>query len=193
DYMTGIFNCGLTFDRCRYSDAALIAATKPILLGTIVRLADSTNCESCHSSLVVDGGPLQITSVRFDNSISGEILHKIGRTSGWTYGNVEKPCEDGHIPFWPDDKTLCSDRVDFNVEGGDSGAPAFKVKANGTVELRGIVWGHHPVYSDGYLSPMWAVRQELGYFGTTIPVSRLLALLGRRKHPVWAFNARGKP
>lgn len=72
-----------------------------------------------------------------------ETLEKVGRTTGWSSGSVEDTCTDysSSISGEPDWTKLCSDRVDFAIQGGDSGSPVFYWKPDGTVELRGIVFG----------------------------------------------------
>ena len=134
----------------------------PIRFGKIVRTADSVDCESCHSSLDVDSA-LTITST-LSYVISNETIHKIGQTSGWTYGAVEATCVDFAWPVYPfDDETKCSDRIDLNSEPGDSGGPAFSVVSGTNVQLRGIDIGHDPVTSDAYISNLGQIAIDLGH------------------------------
>jgi hypothetical protein len=74
----------------------------------------------------------------------GETLHKIGRTTGWTYGEVIATCLDLRVS--ENVTLLCQDRVAAGVNGGDSGAPVFSIDdANATrsphATLYGVLWG----------------------------------------------------
>lgn len=68
----------------------------------------------------------------------GETLHKVGRTTGWTHGQVIATCVD--LRVGENTTLLCQDRVSAGVGGGDSGAPVFSVDADG-VTLYGVLWG----------------------------------------------------
>jgi hypothetical protein len=158
-------SCNFGASECRDSDAALFTASTPIRFGKIVRTADSSNCESCQASREVDASTssLTITST-LSYVVSDEIIHKIGKKSGWTYGAVEQTCVDFTIPGWPfDDETKCSDRVDYNSEGGDSGAPVFSVVSGTNVQLRGINFAHDPITSDAYMSNLGQIAIDLGH------------------------------
>jgi hypothetical protein len=149
---------------CRESDAALISAIVPIQLGRIARTTESSGCESCNPALTIDHSSptLQITG-RKNYNVWGETLHKIGSTTGWTYGVIESTCADWQLPPVVGWRRLCSDRVDYQSEGGDSGSPVFVLKADGTVELRGIHFGSIPwPYTDGVMSPLGQIEKDLG-------------------------------
>ena len=125
------------------------------------------------------GGAITIDHTNPTFTVSGrlnfvwenEILDKVGRTTGWTYGAVEDTCTDFSSgregePKW---KKLCSDRVDFAINDGDSGSPVFYWKTDGTAELRGIVfaWQGCPFpigwcYNDAIMSNLHQVELDLG-------------------------------
>jgi hypothetical protein len=157
-------SCNFGATTCRDSDAALFTASVPIRFGKIVRTADSTGSEDFSGSLVVDSivPSLTITSSA-GTVISGEILHKIGKTTGWTYGEVEATCVDFAWPVWPfDDEVKCSDRVDYNSDPGDSGGPVFSLLSGTNVRLRGIHVGGDPITTDGYISNLNQIGIDLG-------------------------------
>jgi hypothetical protein len=116
----------------------------------------------------MSGGPLTIDHVnptftitsQNTNVFENEELQKVGRTTGWSYGIVEDTCNDYNINGWV---RLCSDRVDFAVQGGDSGSPVFYWKSDGTADLRGIVFGWQGFpYNDGPMSNLGQIGLDLG-------------------------------
>jgi len=152
--------CGT--DECRHADAALIDAHVDLAFGTIARTVDSTGCDQCSASIEVDTSDptIEITG-RLDHTFENEELHKIGRKTGWTYGVVEDTCVDVTTTF----KKLCSDRVDYSSDGGDSGAPVFALKPDGTAELRGIHWGRVTLplgFNDAWMSDLHQIEKDLG-------------------------------
>lgn len=112
-------------------------------------------------SLTIDHAnpTLQITA---ENGyiIENEVLHKIGKTTGWTYGAVEDACADYEFDGWV---RQCSDRVDYSRGPGDSGSPVFSLRSDGTVALRGIHFGYViPPYGDALMSNIHRVEMDLG-------------------------------
>lgn len=147
--------------RCRYADAALISAARPLQFARIARPTGRTGSD-------VSSGPLTVSHVNPTFTITGqntnvfenEQLQKVGRTTGWSYGNVEDTCNDYSIQGWV---RLCSDRVDFAVQEGDSGSPVFYWKSDGTADLRGIVFGWQGFpYNDGLMSNLGQIGRDLG-------------------------------
>ncbi len=74
--------------------------------------------------------------------VAGQVLNKVGRTTGWSRGTVNSTCVD--INFSNGTTILCQDIVNAAVQGGDSGSPVFSA---GTADsdtgatLYGILWG----------------------------------------------------
>lgn len=163
------WNCSWTGQNCRHSDAALVTATRTLAFGRIARTTQSSNCEDCAMPLTVHptSPALEITGSR-DGVLENEVLHKIGKTTGWTYGAVEGTCEDWAPSggFWLV-KRLCSDRIDYSSRQGDSGAPVFALNGNGTITLVGIHWGfvlhdYPDPWNDGIMSSLRQVKLDLG-------------------------------
>ncbi len=74
----------------------------------------------------------------------GETLHKVGRTTGWTYGEVIVTCLN--LRVGENVTLLCQGRVAAGVEAGNCGAPVFSVDGpdvpDGTdATLYGVLWG----------------------------------------------------
>ena len=75
------------------------------------------------TTLVDSGDPtISIKSVR-TGSDKNDILDKIGRTTGWTWGRVKETCKDVRAETGV--VVECADEVDFVTGSGDSGAPVF--------------------------------------------------------------------
>src|SRR5690606_18776518 len=89
-------------------------------------------------------------------SIVGDPVEKVGRTTGMTRGEVTRTCVDVHI--WGNDHALpCQDFADYGSADGDSGSPVYSRYGADEVTMYGI---HHAesFWGDGIFSPMWLVR-----------------------------------
>lgn len=56
--------------------------------------------------------------------VAGQTLEKIGRTTGWTYGQVTNTCVDTNVAG-SNITLLCQDYVSAGIGAGDSGSPVF--------------------------------------------------------------------
>ena len=113
--------------RCRMSDAAFAKYDKTSLggLGKIARTT-SNGTETGSVTLKNAGARLTITA-RTGSPLEGDTVHKIGRTTGWTFGTVLGTCLDANNST---DVTLfCQTIVRAGSGGGDSGSPVFYVAA----------------------------------------------------------------
>lgn len=165
------YPCSYPVSPCRNSDAAMIQAHVPIDLGLIARTTQASpiGCEHCAEPLTIDPTqPVFVIGARNDNVFENETLNKVGRTTGWTRGNVEDTCDDyksglaGANDPWI---KQCSDRVDFSIDGGDSGSPVFSLAPNGTAVLRGIVFASQTCclgYHDAWMSDLNQIEKDLG-------------------------------
>lgn len=138
------FRCQYAGYRCRWSDAALIEYLPGIdaQLGMIYRTTAVST--SGPGSIEIDptgNGFLIIDDAAFP--VLGEVLDKVGRTTGWTRGPVVGTCIDtGVSGVNPRVVVLCQDFVQSAVGGGDSGSPVFAQNGvNRPVTLYGILWG----------------------------------------------------
>lgn len=129
--------------RCRWSDAALVryAEDAPVDLGRIYGTT-GVGTGGAFGSVEIDGTqrPLSVVA-EAPYPFLGEILDKIGATSGWTRGPVIGTCVNYAIVY-PVDALLCQDEVSAGVFFGDSGSPVFQpLGSSRNVKLYGIVWG----------------------------------------------------
>lgn len=107
----------------------------------------------------------------FPYSILGEELHKIGRTSNWTKGNITGTCQAKATgDFMPGTPTpiwiLCNDISDIYSDHGDSGAPIFKWYGEDSyVYFAGILWGgpvNNPYVT--WHSPYNSIVKDMGQY-----------------------------
>lgn len=151
--------------RCRYSDTSRgrYLAGVSHTLGRIVR---TTSRGSLTGSLTISSAnpSFSINSERA-NSLVGQTVNKIGRTTGWTFGKVTASCVTVNVSG-SDITQLCQSLVSAGVGAGDSGSPVFNWSGTGnTVRLAGILWGG----SGNNLfvfSPMSGIEKELGALTT---------------------------
>ncbi|MDO8727708.1 MAG: LamG-like jellyroll fold domain-containing protein, partial [Candidatus Methanoperedens sp.] len=154
------FNCG-GGNQCRYSDSAF-AARDP---GVTADLGFIKKPDSVNTNSLTIAGNFRIVSE--GSSLVGQTLNKVGRTTGWTQGQVTSTCVNTGVS-----RTrivqLCQDFVSAGVDSGDSGSPVFNITNGNDVELRGILWGSSGTTSFVY-SPIANIERsdELGLISTT--------------------------
>jgi len=148
---------------CRYSDAAYVelAADTQATLGALARTTGPNN-----GALEI-AGSFTIVSEATGNATVGEMLNKVGRTTGWTQGDVTNSCVNTGVSGTRIVR-LCQDFVSAGVGGGDSSSPVFKILSGGDdVQLNGILWGGNQSGTLFVYSPLSNVKTELGLQLTT--------------------------
>jgi hypothetical protein len=150
---------------CRYSDAAMFGANGIPEQYAWGRIARPTNYAiGQRGSLLVDtANPFVIASNLSNHEVVGWWMDKVGRTSGWTRGQVEQTCVIiGQL--------VCQYIGSIWSEGGDSGSPIFYVDVSGpnpgsgsNINFSGILWGG-PVgdFTTTYWSTAAGIRQDFG-------------------------------
>jgi hypothetical protein len=148
---------------CRYSDTAFAKYDKASL-GALAKIArpSSNGSESGPLTLKTPTARFTIKS-RMSSPLVGETVHKVGRTTGWTYGNVINTCvdvnEDVNVTL------LCQSMVQIGGGPGDSGAPVFVALPGNNARLVGLLWGggDDPVLGIvGVFSPLENIEMDLG-------------------------------
>ena len=86
----------------------------------------------------------------------GTYVNKVGRTTGWTRGQVTRTCVNTGVTG-SQVMQLCQSWVKAGVDGGDSGSPVF----DDSNRLIGILWGGSGT-TDFIFSPISQIEQELG-------------------------------
>lgn len=151
---------------CRYSDASR-AAYNAGIPSDFARIARTQERDASVGTLIVDAErPFFRIIGKQADSVVGQKVNKVGRTTGWTFGRVTGTCVNV-IALPPAVFTrICQTQTDAGVNSGDSGSPAFSLKGNSVdsdeVTLLGIVWGGSSGGGNMIFSPMSGVERELG-------------------------------
>lgn len=150
--------------QCRYSDASRALYESGIgSLGEIGRTSGPNN-----ESLEVVG-TFDITGQDDTSTSFSGTLNKVGRTTGWTQGDVSNTCATVNVSG-SNITLLCQTRVRSSQQiaaGGDSGSPVFRDTGNNTAELVGILWGGSSSGEVFVFSPLKNIVDELGVMYAT--------------------------
>ena len=95
------------------------------------------------------------------NPVAGQVLNKVGRTTGWTQGVVTNTCVNTGVSG-SRIVQLCQFFVSAGVGSGDSGSPVFRIVSGSNVSLIGILWGGDQAGTSFVGSPFNQIVQELG-------------------------------
>jgi hypothetical protein len=140
---------------CRYSDSAF--AQRDIGVAAGLGLLERT---TGLGAITIAGNYWIVGTV--DWPLGGEVLNKVGRTTGWSQGNVTGTCMNFAVAA-TNIVMLCQDRVAATVDSGDSGSPVFSITdspAVNDVELYGILWGKNTDGTEIVFSSIGQVQWE---------------------------------
>jgi hypothetical protein len=166
------FQCSPTLV-CRWSDAAIAryeTARTPVRFGSIYRTA-FFGTGNAAGSIEIGGSNPKFFSITDEAPfpLGGEVVDKVGRTTGWTRGPVIGTCLNVGIAGLPNTVMLCQDFVQAALAGGDSGSPVFKQAGDSkNATLYGILWGGGLI-GDAVIyvfSAMENIHLDLGDFRT---------------------------
>jgi hypothetical protein len=149
------------FRRCRRSDAAraVYNSSTSAAFRTIARTSGA-------GSIAIVGSWV-ITAE--SNPIVGQVLNKVGRTTGWSFGRVTRTCVTVNVSG-TNITLICQDIVHANVGAGDSGSPVFRrLTSTGTdVALNGLLWGGTTIRGVTHfvMSHISLIEAELGALAT---------------------------
>jgi len=151
--------------RCRYSDASRGRYASGVSQ-TLGRIARTASRGSVTGSLTISGtNPAFTVNSERANSLVGQTVNKIGRTTGWTFGKVVATCVNTNVSGTTITQ-LCQTFVNAGVDAGDSGSPVFNwTSGSSTVRLAGILWGGSGT-TQFVFSPMSGIEKELGALTT---------------------------
>jgi hypothetical protein len=149
---------------CRSSDASRALYTEGVTStrGAIARTSAPNN-----GSLDVLGS-FAVTSqdnTTFNFAV-GTTINKVGRTTGWTQGNVTQSCVNTNVSG-SRVQLLCQTFVQnpggaVVVGGGDSGSDVFIVTGGTNAQMVGVLWGGNGNGTLFVFSPLKQVQDELG-------------------------------
>jgi hypothetical protein len=151
--------------KCRYSDAsrAVYAAGTASTRGEIAATSGPNN-----GSLTITG-VVTITGQASGANV-GTTVNKVGRTTGWTQGQVTRTCVNtsvsGSTVYLFCQSFVSNPGGATVVGGGDSGSSVWTGSAN-SATLVGLLWGGSSDNKQFVFSPLSAVQQELGAVSAT--------------------------
>lgn len=146
---------------CRWSDSAYDQRDAAVGADQgMIAKPDSVNT----GSLTIAG---QFRIVSEGPSLKGEIVNKVGRTTGWSQGQVTSTCVNTGVSG-SNIVQRCQDFVSAKVGAGDSGSPVFRITEGNDVQLRGILWGGNLLGTSFVYSPIANIERtdELGPIAT---------------------------
>jgi hypothetical protein len=150
--------------KCRYSDAARARYNSGVSFN-LARIARTTSRGALSGPLTIStANPFLTITAERANPVAGAQANKIGRTTGWTFGQISATCAAVNVSG-SNITQLCQSLVSAGVGAGDSGSPVFSWPGTGgNITLLGILWGGS---GDGTLfvfSPMSGIERsgELG-------------------------------
>lgn len=158
---------------CRWSDASR-AAVDPEVPYELGHIARTLAVDPTLGTLEVDPKKSTFRIVgEQPHPVLGETANKVGRTTGWTQGEVIATCVNT-IPLGGSGVLRCQADVQAGVDSGDSGSPVFASTnrrgsvGGGRVILLGILWGSSLDEGDPVFvySPMFNIERDLGSLRT---------------------------
>jgi hypothetical protein len=167
--------CGfLNLRECRGSDASFYSIASEIQShrGLIAQTQSSAGPGAGNGTRAIDGNRpyFIVDAVDNNDSYSGQYVHKVGNTSGWTWGQLTNTCVD-HLNNnnAPGDilVTTCTYEATYTNVDGDSGGPVFTFYGDGynqsadIVKLLGINLGNL-AGGDAVFSKWGRVAADLG-------------------------------
>ena len=147
--------------KCRYSDAsrALYASSSVESDRGIIGKTSAANSGSLEVT-----GDFTVTAQNNSSTNYSGTVNKVGRTTGWTQGNVSNTCVTVNVSG-TNIQQLCQTLVQKSgtvlVQGGDSGSPVFQLSGDNAT-LIGILWGGNSSGDLFVFSPLKNIQDELG-------------------------------
>jgi len=148
-------------EACRYADVLLgIHTTGSGRTKTLGSVARTTYSSATNGSVRVDhNSPAWTITQNALYPFQGELLSKVGRTTGWTEGFVISTGQ--RIRGAQGVVFLSQARVDAGADEGDSGAPVFGIIQAGNIRFMGILRGGVSGQSFSF-SPYGNIQEDMG-------------------------------
>lgn len=155
-------NCFFGFRSCRESDAAFVEYDAGVSVkADVARPQGWGGPNSGSGTLDIDHGSNMDVRGGKSHPVDGEVVDKVGRTTGWTWGSVQRTCvnrgatNNGNRVTVNGDPVImkCQYTANLDGSGGDSGSPVF-VWHGSEVTIVGLYWGGGGTFStlDGIAS-----------------------------------------
>lgn len=112
-----------SYPTCRWADVAVVEIS-----GSISHLAGvaAKSTSVLPPTLPPYQGNQNYTGTGVQGAIVGDVVTKVGRTTGQTTGVVDRSCDDRQSSVSPGLWTLCAQRASMRSRPGDSGAIVFR-------------------------------------------------------------------
>lgn len=146
--------------KCRFSDSARAAYAA----GVSFDLGGIASTSGPNNGSITITGTINITAENGGGGLVGSVANKIGRTTGWTQGQITNTCVNTAVSG-SNIVQLCQTFVSAGVGGGDSGSDVFALSGVDAT-LLGILWGGNSSGTLFVFSPLGQVEQELGALTT---------------------------
>jgi hypothetical protein len=140
---------GYFFMRCRRSDANMVSISGDAIppFPQIARTRHWNGSTELETASYLP--PFRVIGEQ-PYSVAGQMIDKVGVTTGWTYGYVTKTCSDyvttGSV--FNNRALTCVDEASYTSAAGDSGAPVFMYNDGMNVIMTGIHAGHYWRWND---------------------------------------------
>jgi hypothetical protein len=148
---------------CRYSDSS-----RALYAAGIESHAKIAKTDGLNSGSLTVAGHFGVTGQDNTSTTFSGTMQKVGRTTGWTSGDVTDTCVTVNVSG-SSIQLLCQTIVrnpgTVIVQGGDSGSPVFTGSSG--VTLRGILWGGNSAGDLFVFSPFKSIQDELGTMNAT--------------------------
>jgi len=146
---------------CRYSDTSF----EQLATGVTESLGSIEQTSSVNSGSLTIAGSFRVTGE--GPSLVGQTVNKVGRTTGWSQGQVTNTCVNTGVSG-SKIVQLCQDWVSATVGPGDSGSGVFAITSGSDVQLRGTLWGGNGAGTVFVYSPIANIQlsDELGPIST---------------------------
>lgn len=153
---------------CRWSDAAFVDYNSSTGgYNEIARLRNWAAPNSGSSTLKIDHNDSGMSVDGTDAyPVSGQMIDKMGRTTGWTYGFVNRTCFPTFVSNGSGGRVKvngkpvimrCQYRASYTSRSGDSGSPVFDWHGD-SVTLWGLNWGS--TSNNAFFSPWRGITKD---------------------------------
>lgn len=155
-------------ERCRYSDASAFVpytgSGATFDFGYIARVEGPPGDSVTAGSIVIDESNPRYWITSSGDAIGGQTVNKIGKSTGWTEGDVTDTCKDVisyNQRFGEPHQfiKLCQHLAEHRADKGDSGAPVFTITGS-SIELNGILSSRDTVNNLIIYSPISGIEHE---------------------------------
>src|SRR5256885_3942246 len=146
---------------CRYSDTSF----EQLATGVQQSLGSIEQTNSVNSGSLTIAGSFRVTSE--GPSLVGQTVNKVGRTTGWSQGQVTNTCVNTGVSG-SKIVQLCQDWVSATVGPGDSGSGVLAITSGSHGRLRGARLGGNGAGTGFVYSPIANIQRsdELGQIST---------------------------